>query len=236
MTNNGLTENEFRDAANHSIRAVLNLYTEVRSLFTELANALGDEEIAPFTNELLPRRGKGRYSDRVLDRYRGYLYRTDEGEDEAAADDEPDDEDDDAAPKRGRWITLPFGASLLFARAILYQPGRLDVVPILQYGVLTDARVSSDDYPRSKPLQLKRPQLRRVLYPIPERPDVGPMNQVVTLVPAPKHKKLRPRHRRLVLTLPEGPKAVPLYQIDSSDKVNEVAKDMVALWGRYGGE
>ena len=241
MSEPELSADQFREAANHAIRAVLNLYTEVRNLFAELASALGADEpaLAPITNALQPKPRKTHYEDKVLPRWTGYLYRPDEGDEDALVEDDEDEEDGEAEGEtlaKGRRVILPWGSAMAFARVILYQPGSMDWEPVVQFGVLTAAHVNIANYPRDEGLNVRMPSLRAVLNEIPEEPKTSLKKELVckrVKVPSIKGLAASPKERQLRLTLPGAPVVRPLFSIDSTAKVATLANDIRKLWGQH---
>jgi hypothetical protein len=243
MTDEPLTADEFREASNHAIRAVLNLYIEVRSLFAELASALGSEDpaLAPITKSLRPRLRKAHYEDRVLPRWIGFVYRPDEGDDDAMLTEEEEEEDEsdtEIANVKGNRVVIPWRGSLAYARAILYQPGRLDWEPVLQWGVLTDATVAAAGYPQELGLNVRVPQLRAVLHEVPEQPGAAAKERVVSrLKTAPiKGLSVPASDRNVRLRIPCPPASRPLYSIHGTAEVASVAAELRQLWTKHNGE
>jgi hypothetical protein len=239
MSEERLTEAEFREATNHAIRAVLNIYTEVRDLFGELASALGTAEpaLGPITRALQPKARKAHYQDRILPRWSGYIYRLDEGEDTPVEDEDDDDGDSETGGVKGRRVIIPWGGSMAFARAILYQPGRLDWEPVIQYGVVTGARVAVRDYPQEQGLNLRVPALRVVLYEIPEEQGGIERKEIVCRrlrIPPVKGITSSTKDRELRLSVPCKPKTRPLYSLDSTEKVAHLADEIRQIWEQHG--
>jgi hypothetical protein len=124
---------------------------------------------------------------------------------------------------------------MAFARAILYQPGRLDWEPVVQFGVLTGARVAVRDYPQEQGLNLRVPTLRVVLYEIPEEPGAQARKEIVCRrlrVPPVKGASTKDRDVRLVV--PCQPRTRPLYSLDSTEQVASLAAEIRQLWEQHG--
>lgn len=241
MTEKTLTSDQFREASNHAIRAVLNIYTEVRNLFGELTSALGDGEpaLAPITNSLQPKPRKTHYDDKVLPRWSGYFYRPDEGDDESPVDDDDDEDDNESEGEvlaKGRRVILPWDGAMAFARVILYQPGSMEWEPLVQFGVVTAAHVDIANYPREQGLNVRMPTLRAVLYEIPEEPKVNPKKELIcrkVKVASIKGVTASAKDRQLRLSLPTPPITQSLFSIDSTAKVAALAGEIRKLWSQH---
>lgn len=237
MSQDTISRDDFREATNHSIRAVLNLYLEVRNLFGELSKILqaGQPSFKVLKGRVIPSSRRHEYEIRILRPWEGRIFLPDDSNDEEDGEEEEDEagdveESDESSPKKKRTIEIAYGANFLFAKAMIYKPRDMKVEPHLLYGILTNCRIDNPNFSTGKALKLRRPELSKILMPF----DEDRTSKLETLKTKASisnpGRGVKPDQRRLIFTLPDPPRKISLYEIDERDKVEKIAEEMKVMW------
>ena len=242
---NKITREEFASAVAATITSVHHLYREVARLNVELREALSEEPSA-----LVSVRGSSFGKPKVdptrfviRDAY-GVLFKpvvSDEEMDAAEDDEEEPDPEVDSGGTRDSPVKLVADQPLLAVRVVLYDPRKLDggIEPQIQFGVMSDWKVDSDEATDGQQFTLSQDMLRRV--PLSLGAGVGTdhagrriqTNASVKLVGA-KHKKIK-KNRKLSCQLPLGVKTEPLYSLDSPEEFNKLTGRIRTMWAKANG-
>jgi len=237
MTSEAITASEFQKGVSIAVQAVLNVYRETRTLFEELADALdlGTPRIVHFGPKLVPEGNKESWENRILRSWQGRLYLPADTTDAAGEDpgSDGDDEQEEEEPG-GKAEELSWGQSLIFAKATIYSPGETDVVPSLAYGVLSDCHIGAQSWAQDAALMVPRANLKHILSKLSPSTQAGRYETTARVKP-PKGKNIKGSNRCLLFTIPEPPRVVPLYDINSHEKVQEVADGILVLWKSVNG-
>ena len=235
-----ITREEFASAVAATISSVHHLYREVTRLIEGLRDALSEEPGA-----LIPVRGSAVGKSRlnparfvVRDAY-GALFKpvVSDEEVDAAEDDEEEsdaDADDGGQGRTRRPVELVADLPLLAVRMVLYDPRKQDgIEPQIQFGVMSDWRVGSDEATEGQRFILARAMLRRVPLSLGAAVGSGQArrlqaNATVKRVEGTKHKKSK--DLKLSYQLPVGVETVPLYSLDSPEELRTLAKRVRTMW------
>lgn len=241
---NNITREEFASAVAATITSVHHLYREVARLNVELREALSEEPGA-LVSVRGSSFGKPRINPRrfvIRDAY-GVLFKpvvSDEEMDPVEDDEEEPDPEVDSGGTRGGPVELVADQPLLAVRVVLYDPRKLDggIEPQIQFGVMSDWKVDSDEATDGQQFTLSRDMLQRV--PLSLGAGVGTdhvgriqTNASVKFVGA-KHKKIK-KNRKLTCQLPLGVETKPLYSLDSPEELNKLTGCIRTMWARANG-
>lgn len=247
MVEKKLSREEFREGANLAIQSVLNIYHEVRYLFSELNKNLEDmpDPMLKSLGVRLRAKSKGRDDDnKILYQWEGRLYRLFKGDDEDEDDtdvEELETEDDAETQQTGRRkrrkIDFEYGEGLLFAKVEIYKPRKPDHEPYLMYGLLTNCRVEDSNFPKDKPLSVQTNRLYLIQRDLDQSTWTPNRNQIKTRAGANPVPKWKPKksQKYLLFDIPFKPNVIPLYKIDSTEKVNDIAGEMKEMWRKFNG-
>lgn len=233
-----LSRADFAKGVNDAIRALRAVYSGVRTMLGELADALEAEpsplydlgvRARPIASRLTP-------DEKILRTWEGRFFVEDVPEADDDTDDEEgaDDEDADDEPRGKKHVTLSAGQRLAFVKVILYHPGSNEGEPHLLYGVLDTCRVAAA-WPT---LKLPKGRLRRVLDVVRSEMKVGPVETKASVFVPPdvpkkgKGKKSRGNHLTFDLTQP--PASFPLFDVRGPDQVREIAAALKRQWAGLG--
>ena len=208
-----ITREGFTSAVAATIASVHHLYREVARLNVELREALSEEPSA-----LISVRGSSFGKPRVnptrfviRDAY-GVLFKpvvSDEEMDTAEDDEEEPDTETDSGGTRSRPVELVADQPLLAVRVVLYDPRKLgrddEVEPQIQFSVMFDWKVDSDEATDGQQFTLDRSMLRRVPLSLGAGVGTGHASRLqinasvksVKHVVGAKHKKISLFHRRI---------------------------------------
>ncbi len=235
-----ITREEFASAVAATTSSVHHLYREVTRLIEGLRDALSEEPGA-----LIPVRGSAVGKSRlnparfvVRDAY-GALFKpvAPDEEVDAAEDDEEEsdaDVDDGGQGRTRRPVELVADQPLLAVRMVIYDPRKQDgIEPQIQFGVMSDWRVGSDEATEGQRFILDRAMLRRVPLSLGAAVGSGQArrlqaNATVKRVEGTKHKKSK--DLKLSYQLPVGVETVPLYSLDSPEELRTLAKSVRTMW------
>ena len=240
-----ITQEGFASAVAATIASVHHLYREVARLNVELREALSEEPGA-----LISVRGSSFGKPRVnptrfviRDAY-GVLFKpvvSDEEMDTAEDDEEEPDIETDSGGTRSRPVELVADQPLLAVRVVLYDPRKLgrddEVEPQIQFGVMSDWKVDSDEATDGQQFTLDRSMLRRVPLSLGAGVGTGHASRLQTTasvksvkhVVGAKHKKIK-KNRKLSCQLPVGVETEPLYSLDSPEELNKLVGRIRTMW------
>ena len=238
-----ITREGFASAVAATIASVHHLYREVVRLNVELREALSEEPGA-----LISVRGSSFGKPRVnptrfviRDAY-GVLFKPVVSDEEMDAA-EDDEEEPDTDAESGGTVELVADQPLLAVRVVLYDPRKLgrddEVEPQIQFGVMSDWKVDSDEAADGQQFTLARSMLRRVPLSLGAGVGTGHASRLQTTasvksvkhVVGAKHKKIK-KNRKLSCQLPVGVETEPLYSLDSPEELNKLVGRIRTMWAK----
>lgn len=228
-----LNRADFAKGVNDAIRALRAVYSGVRTMLDELADALQDEPAALYDLGVRARPVTSRANpdEKILRTWEGRFYAEEPSEADADADEDDagDDEDNEEDSPGKKYVTLTAGQSLAFAKVVLYHPGADEGEPHLLHGVLRDCRVPAG----WTTLNIPKSRLRRVLEIV--RRDMKPgtiATKASVLWPpdVPKKGGKKARTNKLVFHVDEPPASFPLFDLRGRDQVREIAGLLKRRW------
>ena len=239
------TREEFASAVAATISSVQHLYREVARLIEELREALREEPGA-FISVRGSADGKSRLNPTgfvIRDAY-GVLFKPVVSDEEVDAAEDDEDESDAESDDGGQGgtsslVELVADQPLMADRVVLHDPRKQDgIEPQIQFGVMSDWRVGSDEATEGQRFILDRPMLRRVPLSLGAAVGAGPArrlqtNAAVKRIEGTKRKKRR--DRQLSYQLPVGVETEPLYSLDSPEELRKLAGRVRAMWAKTNG-
>ena len=114
---------------------------------------------------------------------------------------------------------------------VIYDPRKQDgIEPQIQFGVMSDWRVGSDEATEGQRFILARAMLRRVPLSLGAAVGSGQARrlQANATVKGTKHRKSK--DLKLSYQLPVGVETVPLYSLDSPEELLTLAKSVRTMW------
>ena len=144
------------------------------------------------------------------------------------------DADDGGQGRTRRPVELVADLPLLAVRMVIYDPRKQDgIEPQIQFGVMSDWRVGSDEATEGQRFILARAMLRRVPLSLGAAVGSGQArrlqaNATVKRVEGTKHKKSK--DLKLSCQLPVGVETVPLYSLDSPEELRTLANRVRTMW------
>ena len=240
-----ITREEFASAVAATITSVHHLYREVARLNVGLREALSEGADA-----LVPVRGSSTVGKSgfnptrliVRDAY-GVLFKPVVSDEEVdAVEDEDDDEELDTEADAGGTssrVELVADQPFLAVRVVLYDLRQPDgVEPQIQFGVMSDWKVGSDEATEGQQLTLARNMLKRVPLSLGAGVGTGHASRLQTNasvkyvggVGGAKHKKSK--GHKLNCRLPGGVETEPLYSLDSPEELSKLVGRVRTMWAK----
>jgi hypothetical protein len=237
---NTITREEFASAVGSTISSVYHLYREIDRLITGLRERLTEEpDSLPFLVGVFSKAGSSK-TRRVIRNEYGGLFTPKAGEDVDGDEDEDEIEDDgdepevelNHKPQKGTPAQLGAEQALLAVRIVLVDPQRHESFqPQVQYAVMNHWSAGNKPWDPKEVFELSK---LSVLKRIPKAlagadPTKGSkLMTKATVKSAPGAKGVD--GRQLCCVLPVGLNTIPLYDLDSADALDELAKSMKLMW------